>query len=417
MNLGADITPALRADVIGITAVTPTVESAIRLSKAIKLVTDKPIVVGGPHASLMPDETLESGAFDMVLAGEADVTLPMLLDSLENELPLDDIPNLHCKAGSYIWANKSASKLLDMNDIPMPDYSLINLAHYHPHPPHGRKRPWLPVITSRGCPYSCTFCSKPVFGNKYRAISAAYVVEQLGILKDSFNVKEVAFYDDVFTLDFHRAYDICDGMLRNELDIDWSCETRVNLVSPEILRDLKRAGCFLMAYGIESGSPEILAKLSKGIELSQVEEAVAHTREAGIQTVGYFMLGNPGETKEDIDKTIDFAIKLKLDYAQFSITVPLPGSQLYQQYLDSGLPIPSWEAFSYANMGKATIPMFSGQNLSTEAIRGALSEASRRFYLRPGYIWQRGMAGLKSWDDFKMLVNGTKVYLENRCSG
>ncbi len=419
LNLAGELKNIRQCDIIGITAVTPNINEAIEVSKNIKsLYPETPIILGGPHATILPEETLEAGAFDMVLVGEADKTLPMLFDSLEQELPLDDIPNLYCKAGDYIWDNKTDSVPIDMNELPMPDYSLINLSQYHPHPPYGRKKPWLPMITSRGCPSGCAFCSKPVFGSKYRAINAADVVTQLGILKETYGVKEITFYDDVFTIDFHRTYDICDGILQNKLDIDWSCETRVNLIGHSaILPDMKRAGCFLIAYGIESGSLDILANLNKGISLEQVEQAIAYTREAGIQTIGYFMIGSPGEALADIDKTINFAIKLKLDYAQFAITTPLPGSQLYQQYLADGHQMPNWDAFSYANMGKATIPMFNSQNLTTEDIKQALSEANKRFYLRLGYMWQRGLVALKSWDDFKLLAKGAKVYLENMIGG
>ncbi len=404
------------ADVIGITAVTPNVNEAIRIARIIKLGKRKEqtIILGGPHATILPEETLKAGAFDIVVAGEGDIVFPELINQMANNsrYGIDDIPNLYCKTGEYLWETIQEDVTCDLNKLPMPDYSLIDLSRYHPHPPHGRKKPWLPMITSRGCPYGCAFCSKPVFGSEYRALSAENVWLQLQSMEAD-GIREVTFYDDVFTLETQRVIDICDGMMQRELNIDWSCETRTHLVSPRLLYSMEKAGCFLIAYGIESGSQPILNSLNKGINLEQVAQAIAYTREQHIQTIGYFMIGNPGETKEDIDKTIQFAIDLKLDYAQFAITTPLPGSQLYEQYLVSSHQMPNWDAFQYANMGKATIPMFNGQNLSTDDIRKALSDANKRFYLRLGYIWHRGLVAIKSWDDFKLLANGAKVYLEN----
>lgn len=414
MNIKFTLSNIGWSDVVGITAVTPNINSAIRVAKMIKTAyPDKVVIIGGSHATLMPYETLEAGCFDVVVAGEGESALSMLIDSMESELPIDDIPNLYCKSGEYYWETEQRKIRENINELPMPDYSLIDISKYHPHPPHGRKKPWLPMITSRGCPYSCTFCSKPVFGSKYRSLAAENVIKHIKSLKQKYSVKEITFYDDVFTLDKGRIEDLCLGIVREDIDLDWSCETRVNLVDDYLLSMMNVAGCFLIAYGIESGSPEILKNLNKGISLDQVEETIAHTREAGIQTIGYFMIGNPGETKEDIEKTIKFAIKLKLDYAQFAITIPLPGSQLYEQYIAEGHQMPSWDAFSYANMGKATIPMFNAQNLTTDDIREAINQANRRFYLRLGYMWQRGLASMKSWDDFKLLVFGAKVYLEN----
>lgn len=412
-NIEHDYHSIAWADVIGFTAVTSTINEAIRGAKVFKeIVPKKPIIIGGPHVSILPVETLETGAFDMAMVGESDKVLPELLDTIEGDLPVDDIPNLYCYQDGSIWETQRNYTPVPMDILPIPAYDMIDINRYRPHPPHARKRPWLPVITSRGCPYSCTFCSKPVFGNTYRALDSSKVVGQLSALKDLYNIREIAFYDDIFNLDFNRAYDICQGIGR--LGIDWSCESRANLVDKYILGDFRKAGCFLIAYGIESGSQRILDKLNKGLKIEQIKQAIAYSREAGIQTVGYFMIGNPGETIDDIDKTIAFAIKLKLDYAQFAITVPLPGSKLYEEYISNHDCIPEWEAFSYANMGNVTTPMFDGQNLTTEAIRNALSLANRKFYLRLGYMWQRGTGALKSWADFKLLINGFKLFLENR---
>ena len=165
----------------------------------------------------------------------------------------------------------------------------------------------MPIITSRGCPYRCIFCCKSVFGKKYRSNSSAYIVDEIRFLNEKFGVKEVKFYDDVFTLDRKRVVALCMQLKEQGMDIPWTCETRVNLVDDELLRVMKSADCYMIEYGVESGNQGILNDLKKDITLEQTMEAFRLTHEAGIETVAYFMLGSPQETAETIEETIAFA--------------------------------------------------------------------------------------------------------------
>jgi len=267
------------------------------------------------------------------------------------------------------------------------------------------------MITSRGCPYKCSYCSKPVFGYKFRAQSPERVAEEVAYCKEKFGVREIAFYDDVFTLNKKRAYAIADVIMERELKIYWTCETRVNLVDKSLLHHMKQAGCYAIAYGIESASQEILNTLNKGITPEQTEEAVHMSREVGMQTIGYFMIGSPGETPETISETIEFAKKLKLDFAQFAVTMPFPGTQLYDLYLKDKKDDIPWENFTYEGMGRGVTPVFESSELSRANLQHWVKQAYKGFYLRPSYLWQR-IRQVKSIGDLKVNIKGLSMLLE-----
>ncbi len=375
------------ADVVGITAMTPTISSALRIAEWVRFSRAK-IIIGGAHASLMADDLISHPTVDVVVKGDgSNAILEVLWKDIKGVYESDTVVN--------------------MDALPYLAYHLLPWQKYKPHPPHGRVLPWLALVTSWGCPYHCSFCSRAVFGNKYRAQSPTRVVDEIQFHQKKFGVREIAFYDDVFTLDNKRVFGITAEMLKRNIKLCWTCETRANLVNVELLKQMKRAGCFSIAYGIESGSQEVLDSIDKNIRLEQSEEAIRMTREAGIKTVGYFIIGLPNETPETIRQTINFAKKLKLDYAQFSIATPYPGTKLYEQYkMDKGA-VP-WDNFVYAGTSGRVSPVFESKELSRGDIERWVSKAYKEFYLRPSYIYQR-LNGVKSAGDVRILVNGLKM--------
>ncbi|GAG09913.1 unnamed protein product, partial [marine sediment metagenome] len=266
------------------------------------------IILGGAHATLLPNETLVSAPeIDVVVKGEGENTFIELLQALEYKRPLSKILGISYRKDGKTVSTPERSTNVDLDSLPFLAYHLLPWQRYKPHPPHGRALPFTAMITSRGCPYRCSYCSKPIFGNKFRGQSPERVVEEIAYYKDNFGVKEIAFYDDVFTLNKKRAHAIADEIIKRGLKICWTCETRVNLVDKELLRHIKQSGCYAIAYGIESASQEILDALNKDITFEQVEEAVGIAQEVGLQIIGYFMIGSPGESPETIAKTIQFA--------------------------------------------------------------------------------------------------------------
>jgi len=292
-------------DIVGITATSLSYPAALELAKQIKTAYPKRLLVlGGIHATLFPEEVIKGGIFDAVVVGEGEKMMPLVK---EKGIYKSDIP-------------------VDLNESPPLPYHLLN--GFRPRIAYGKHQPFMPILTARGCPYKCSFCSNPVFGNKYRAMSVDRVIGEIAQLSADYGIKEIKFYDDVFTMDKSRAIEISQRIAGS---VAWSCMTRVNLVDREVLKNMKLGGCYSIAYGLESGDANILKSISKNTTLEQAEQAIRYSKEAGMTNiVGYFMLGAPGETLETIDKTVDFAISLGLDHAQFSIATALPGSELYE---------------------------------------------------------------------------------------
>ncbi len=409
-----DIIPLVTdADVVGLTAMTPTISAAISIAHHLKEANPGlTIILGGAHATLLPDETLTTAPeIDVIVRGEGEETVIELLRGL-GDRTLDNISGISYRADGKIINTAGRTASIDMDSLPYPAYHLLPWQRYKPHPPHGLALPFAAIVTSRGCPYRCAYCSKPVFGSKFRAQSPERVVDEVAYLKDNFGIKEIAFYDDVFTLDKKRANAIAEGMIRKEIKIFWTCEARVNLVDRDLLRHMKQAGCYAIAYGVESASPEILNTLHKDITLEQIEEAVRISREAGLQVIGYLMLGSPGETPETIRQTIEFAGKLKLDFAQFSVTTPFPGTELYSLYMQDGQDKIPWESFVYAGTDSPTNPVFESSSLSRNDLKRWIRRAYREFYLRPSYLWQR-LKRCTSWGEIKMNLKGFGMLLRS----
>ncbi len=402
------------ADVVGITAMTPTIGTALIIAHYIKQKSPNlKIILGGPHVTLLPEETLAStNDIDVIVRGEADVTVIDLLQALENNRPLDKVAGISYKSSDKVIHTPDNKTPIDMDSLPYPAFHLLPWQKYRPHPPHGMAMPFGAMVTSRGCPYRCAYCSKPVFGSKFRAQSPDRVIEEMEYLIKKFGVKEIAFYDDSFTLDKKRIYAIADRIIAKKLKIAWTCETRVNLVDKELLKHMKEAGCYTVAYGIESASPEIIKTLQKDITLEQVEKAIRAHQEVGLQVVGYFMLGSPGETPETIRQTIDFAKKLKVDFAQFSVTTPFPGTELYEIYKQINPGEIDWAKFVYAGTDNPTSPVFESDNLTRKDLEKWTSRAYRQFYLRPAYIWQR-LRRCTSWGEIKMNFKGLGMLLRS----
>jgi len=417
LGLQPEQIPSLLADinVVGLNAMTPTIGSATAIVRCLKKASPElTVILGGAHATLLPEETLMNNqGIDVIVRGEGENTIIKLLQALEHKQPLGDIPGISYRENGEVVSTPQNTENIDMDSLPFLAYHLLPWDKYRPHPPHGRAYPFVSIITSRGCPYRCSYCSKPVFGSKFRAQTPQRVVAEVKYYKERFGVGEIAFYDDVFTLDKKRAYEIADGLIKGGVRVHWTCESRVNLVDKELLRHIKEAGCYSIAYGIESASQEILNVLDKDVTLEQIAKAVTISQEVGLQTIGYFMLGSPGESVETIEETIQFAKDLKLDFAQFAIATPFPGTELYKLYMegreDENIP---WESFVYAGSDGKVSPMFESHQLSRNDLNLWIKKAYRQFYLRPSYLRQR-IGKIRSAGDLRVNIKGLSMLLKN----
>ena len=346
------------ADMVGLTAMTPLVGNALSIAAAIKkLNADIPIIIGGVHASLFPDELYKTGLFSSVVVGEGEDTIFDILASIQSpEAKL-----------------KPIYKPTKFAEIPMLDYSLIDIEAYQPRYPHAQRTPWVSTQTSRGCPFNCSFCCN-IFGHKHRSMPPAQIIQMINGLVNGYGVKDITFYDDEFTLDRNHVIQLCELINDSKLatDLTWTCEARVDMVDSELLASMRKAGCRLIYFGIESGNQHILDKLNKHQTLEAVSQAVELTHRSGIQSAGYFMLGCPDETKDSMKQTVAFSLELKLDHAQFSVCCPLPGSELYKQYGDGK----DWDSYQYlANVPKVAC----AAELNIGEIEKAVEEANNLF--------------------------------------
>ena len=394
---------------VGISVVTPKVYQAIELAEYIK--KEHPsitIATGGPHATLVPERLLKDCAsIDYVVQGEGELRLNALIERLESRANPEGLDGIAFLRDGELINTPPTSFISDLNALPMPDRELIDIERYSNYLKTSAS-PATTMMTSRGCPYRCIYCSKPVTGEKLRVTTPKKVIKELLHLKNEYGIKEIIFYDDSFTLNKRRAMEICDLMIENKLDIKWQCETRVNLVTEELLQKMKDAGCYMVAFGIESGSDRVLKILKKGVTTEQVERAMGFAKKVGIHVVGYFMLGIPGETVDEIKETIRFAKKLNPDYAQFAVATAFPGTELYKMAKADNKINDDWSKSIYALGGK---PAVSLSDVPIDTLDEYVKKAYRAFYFRPGYILKK-LSRIRSFKDIAYNLKGLKTLLK-----
>jgi len=396
--------------IIGILSVTPLINNAIFLANLIKKkFPEKIIVFGGPHSSLLPKETLENcQSIDFIVKGEGEERLNFLIDYLEGKRKADELDGITFRKGGKIIDLPVKKYIENLDDLSFPARDLVLIKKYSKFLT-SREKPATTLITSRGCPFHCIYCSKPIFGNIIRTRSPENILNEIEHLKEKYKIKEIIFYDDSFTLNRERIIKLCQLIIEKKLNIKWKCETRVNLVDEELLQLMKRAGCYLIGYGIESGNQKNLNVLKKGITLEGVKRAINMTKKTGIETLGYFMIGIPGESEKEIKETINFAKDLNLDFAQFSIATAYPGTELYQIAKTIGRVSENWENSFYALGGqKETLSLCE---LNSANLKKYLRVAYSSFYFRPRFVFNK-IKKIRSVSDFLYYLKGVKSLLK-----
>jgi anaerobic magnesium-protoporphyrin IX monomethyl ester cyclase len=383
-----------KADLIGIGGLSPTIDSTLRAARVCRPHT-RTLVVGGPHVSVQQREFFrECPEADFGIVGEGEAAFSALVKRLEEGKDPWEVPGL---VGPE-KANLPGEFIGDLDSIPFPSRHLLpNHAYRYALWP-GKKITTL--VTSRGCPYHCIFCDKSVFGSRWRARGPRNVLDEMERIVKDFKIRSMILYDDLFTVNKGRVLEICQGILDRGLRVEWKCEGRVDRVDEEMLRWMKKAGCSLIAYGVESGNQEGLDYLRKKTTPAQIRRAFELTHKSGIRPMAYFILGIPVETFEGGLKTIEFAKELKPEYAQFSILSPYKGTGLYEEAVARG-----WYREVDANNPfdkDQKRPVILSENWSEEGLREILKEAHRRFYFRGGYILSR-LRGVRSLQGIRSL--------------
>jgi len=373
-----------QAKYVGITAVTCSVHKAAALAKVLK--EQSPglkIIIGGCHVSVLPEETMKSFfPFDIGVIGEGELTIVELLKGLKENSSLSEIKGIVFRENGKLKINVPRPLIENLDILPFPAWDLLpDITKFYRPSSFGFKRlPVTSVVTLRGCPMRCTFCSDTDFARSCRMYSPGYTLGMIKFLQQRYGIKDIMIYDGTFVINRERLIEFCELMIKERLNLAWSCNGRINLMTKEILRLMRRAGCWAIAYGIESGSQEILDFIQKDIDLAGAYRVLNWTKKEGILTKGYFMLGHLRESEESLRSTLNFVLNSDLDLVTLNYFTPLPGTLDYERVSQYGSFKNSWPLLNCHN------PVFVPHKLNRETLLFYRKYIVRRFYLRPKIV-------------------------------
>jgi radical SAM superfamily enzyme YgiQ (UPF0313 family) len=362
-------------DVVGITATTPSYRQALKVAEAIKKWNQNcKIVIGGPHVSFEDYSALTNSFVDVVVRGEGEATMRELVNNLQGDLK--KVSGITFREGGIVRRNPDRQLIANLDTLSV-SYHKLPMDRYL-----FQGKRYATIISSRGCPFGCIFCSSSLLhGKMWRWQSPERVLREIQMLRSKYGVRNIEFLDDLFTFNMKRVYELCNLMIKERLDIKWFCSSRVDTINRDLIRIMRKAGCIGIYFGVESGCQRILNILRKGIRLEQAVKAIANSKAEGIETVATFIIGVPGETVEEIRQTIAFARKLRADYSQFTYCTPYPGTPLYRFAKDNNLLLTlNWDRYTTMEqvMRVPNITEKEMRKLFRDAYLGCL----------PAYLWK-----------------------------
>lgn len=376
-------------DWVGIYTMTWTFRQAVELVDTLKAFLPKAkFVAGGPNVTAFPYETLQYSNFDYAIYGEGEDSVIDFLRLLRKEITLAEVKGLVYKNNSKVTKNDPQPLISSLDRICYPARDLLNLSCYFD--VFSRRSSFITMVTSRGCPYDCIFCDRENrMGHTWRAQSAQRIIEEIKECKSRYGIKEVMFFDDEFIIDKARVYGLCELMLSENLKVDWECRARVDQIDERLLNMMRRAGCYRIRFGFESGNEHILRLFKKNITLVQSLNAACLARKTGLEIFGYFMIGSPEETPETVEDTINFALKLGLDFAIFSKTILIPGSELFEWAVSNKfIPADYWQRYLLGEERNGA-PAISTKILPETKVDEYITTANRRFYNRAPFLFKK----------------------------
>jgi anaerobic magnesium-protoporphyrin IX monomethyl ester cyclase len=380
---------ALRPHYLGLSATTISVTNAGRIAARVKeLVPGVTTIVGGAHVSAIPDRTLEAfPALDYGIAGEGEHSLFDLLSRIENGKPVDGVAGLAYRREGRIHANPRAPYIDDLDTLPLPAWDLLpDFPHrFQPSIFSYPRTPVASLITSRGCPFSCSFCDRSTSGKKGRMHGVGYVTRLCGHL-EGLGVRHIIFVDDLFTVRKQRVIDLCHSFIDNGFRFTWSCNSHPNLLDFDTMKLMRRAGCWQIAYGIESGSQRILDVVKREVRIPRMRETLRMTRAAGIRAKGYLMIAHPTEGLDSLAETDRFLREVELDICQITKFTPYPGTPSYPTIRQFGQFHEDWEQMNAMNF------VFVPNGLTEDVLQDYFDHLYRTYYRRPDVLW--GLARL-----------------------
>ncbi|MFQ6015508.1 MAG: B12-binding domain-containing radical SAM protein [Anaerolineae bacterium] len=413
-----------RPELVGITANTPQVKEAWRTAAAIKAEMDVPVVIGGPHPSALPQESAARPEIDIVVKGEGEaiwLELSRVIEEFRKQQEkfstaqllhpecsvLDKVLGITYQTDDgRMHDHAAAPPIVDLDGLPWPAYHLFKMERYTNLQPavdrvEGARS--FSIMTSRGCPYRCTFCSQSIMPQRWRARSPQNVVAEWRHLVEDLGAHEIGVLDDSANIRVDRLHAICDLLIQEKLNhVPWIFVNgiRANLASKELLAHMKAAGLKRTAFGVETGDPHILRSINKRIDLDTIRQAFRNAKEAGVETIGFFIIGLPGDTEESMERTISFALELDPLIANFSMMTPFPGTKVYELVKKEGrLLMEDWDDYVFFE-GRARYEL---GEMTTELVERKWKEAYRRFYLRPSRV-MKILLRKDTWLNFRRTV-------------
>lgn len=397
----------LRPEALGISLKILDFSSGITLANRLREGLNIPLILGGPFlTSSYPDLLPQIHPPAYLILGEGEIPLPALLKSITQNDSTPQIP------GVLFWSPErkllglpNPHPALDIDSYPSPAYHLYADRKYRPLPSYSRNLPATTMITSRGCPYrKCAFCFQGgAFSSPYRRHSPGRIISEIQYLLAQYRIKEIYFLDDIFTFNNDWLEEFCRTIIEKQIDFRWVCYGKADLVNREMLASMKKAGCYQIKFGFESGDQNLLDSIQKGFTLEQVRKTIRWCREAGIEINASFILGLPGENPERGQKTIDFALELDLDFAEFFAFQPFPGTPLYEISTRKG------RRRQDHPPGNIHEPIFIPDGYpGAGSIRRLITQGYQRFYLRPSYL-AKTLRKTRSLGDLKRYWNGLRL--------
>jgi anaerobic magnesium-protoporphyrin IX monomethyl ester cyclase len=388
-------------NLIGISSITPTIESAFHSARVAKeACPDSKVILGGPHVTFMDKQILgQEATVDIVVRGEGERTLLELAQHLPNSESLGGINGITFRnSNGQIMQTPDRPFIQNLDELPRPAYKYVPLKKYRV---FGRTH--LPIMTSRGCPYQCSFCvASQMFGGKYRARSPKSVVDELEWLRDVHGADATYFCDDTLTLERKRSLEIFDEMKNRKIGLPWGCQTRVD-TPKEVLVKMREANCQMIHFGVESGCQRILDAVKKSISIEQCEKAVKWAKEEGIFAAVTAILGYPGETKDTVKQTLDLVRRLEPDDAWLCTATPYPGTELRALVESMG-----WKMSDNWSLYDAMHPVFENPLLPAEWISKNRKTFYDSFY-SPLYIFRQTVRGYLKGNYYSKIMARTAV--------
>lgn len=397
-----------RPDLVVIECSTPSIDYDLETARAVKDSVDgTSVALIGSHATFFHEEILsDNPAVDAICRGEAEMTVKELALSLSSGDDLRQVKGLSYREGEEVRVNPVRPLIQDLDSLPFPARHIVRHNGYRAAIYSGDCP--TAMVSSRGCPHHCIYCLWPetLYGHKFRARSAANVVDEMEHVVRDYGVDEIYFDDDCLTLNKKRVLEMCRLLLKRDVDLKWIVQSRVDTVDREVLTAMKEAGCHYILFGVESGSPRMLEIMKKRISLDRVRQAFKDCRELGIRTQAFFLFGVPGETQETVEETIEFAKEIDADSTQFAIVIPHPGTELYETCVEQGwLVYDGWEDFAAENS------LIETDHLTREEVEEARIRAYRRYYFRPSFVAKSAL-GVRSFQDMKRVFRGGRSVLD-----